>query len=68
MSRIAKNPIKISKEIECNFNNGIFSAKGKLGQMKIKLIQIIISILTKMKLKLFLKMMTKRSRSKLGNY
>ena len=35
MSRIAKNPIKISKEVECTFNNGIFSAKGKLGQMQI---------------------------------
>ena len=35
MSRIAKNPIKISKEVECTFNDGIFSAKGKLGQMKI---------------------------------
>ena len=35
MSRIAKNPIKISKEIECSFSNGIFSAKGKLGQIQI---------------------------------
>ena len=35
MSRIAKNPIKISKEVECTFNDGIFSAKGKLGQMQI---------------------------------
>ncbi len=35
MSRIAKNPIKISKDIECSFNNGIFSAKGKLGQINI---------------------------------
>ena len=35
MSRIAKNPIKISKEVECTFNNGIFSAKGKLGQIQI---------------------------------
>ena len=34
MSRIAKNPIKISKEIECNFSNGIFSAKGKLGEVQ----------------------------------
>ena len=34
MSRIAKNPIKISKEIECTFKDGIFSAKGKLGQME----------------------------------
>ena len=35
MSRIAKNPIKISKEVECTFANGIFSAKGKLGMMQI---------------------------------
>ena len=35
MSRIAKNPIKISKDIQCIFNNGIFSAKGKLGQIEI---------------------------------
>ena len=35
MSRIAKNPIKISKDIECSFNEGIFSAKGKLGQIEI---------------------------------
>ena len=34
MSRIANNPIKISKEVECTFRDGIFSAKGKLGQMK----------------------------------
>ena len=33
MSRIANNPIKISKEVECTFKDGIFSAKGKLGQM-----------------------------------
>ena len=35
MSRIAKNPIKISKDIECSFNEGIFSAKGKLGKIEI---------------------------------
>tara|TARA_B100000963_G_scaffold361236_1_gene395683 strand:- start:881 stop:1411 length:531 start_codon:yes stop_codon:yes gene_type:complete len=35
MSRIAKNPIKISKEVECSFVEGIFSAKGKLGQLEI---------------------------------
>ena len=35
MSRIAKNPIKISKEIECSFNEGIFSVKGKLGKIDI---------------------------------
>ena len=37
MSRIAKNPIKLSKEVECSFNDGIFSAKGKLGQIKINI-------------------------------
>ena len=35
MSRIAKNPIKISKDVECSFNQGVFSAKGKLGEMHI---------------------------------
>ena len=35
MSRIAKNPIKISNEVECEFNEGIFFAKGKLGEMKV---------------------------------
>ena len=34
MSRIANSPIKISKEVECTFRDGIFSAKGKLGQMQ----------------------------------
>ncbi|MDC3082680.1 50S ribosomal protein L6 [Pelagibacteraceae bacterium] len=34
MSRIANNPIKISKEVECTFKDGIFLAKGKLGQMR----------------------------------
>ena len=34
MSRIANNPIKISKEVECTFKEGIFFAKGKLGEMK----------------------------------
>ncbi len=34
MSRIANNPIKISKDVECTFRDGIFSAKGKLGQMQ----------------------------------
>ena len=37
MSRIAKNPIKISKEIECKFDQGVFSVKGKLGEMKINI-------------------------------
>ena len=35
MSRIAKNPIKLTKEVECNFSEGVFSAKGKLGQLEI---------------------------------
>ena len=35
MSRIAKNNIKITKDISCNFDDGIFIAKGKLGEMKI---------------------------------
>ena len=34
MSRIAKNPITISKDIECTFKDVIFSAKGKLGQIE----------------------------------
>ena len=37
MSRIAKNPIKISKEVECSFKAGVFSAKGKLGQIDINI-------------------------------
>ena len=37
MSRIAKNIIKINKEINCNFDNGIFLAKGKLGEMQINI-------------------------------
>tara|TARA_B100001996_G_C18528343_1_gene542012 strand:- start:365 stop:898 length:534 start_codon:yes stop_codon:yes gene_type:complete len=35
MSRIAKNSIKINKEISCTFQNGNFNAKGKLGEMNI---------------------------------
>jgi large subunit ribosomal protein L6 len=37
MSRLAKNPIKITNEVECSFKEGIFSAKGKLGQMNIEI-------------------------------
>ncbi len=37
MSRIAKNPIKISKDIECSYKEGVFSAKGKLGELKINI-------------------------------
>ena len=37
MSRIAKNIIKIDKEVNCNFADGVFLAKGKLGEMKINI-------------------------------
>ena len=37
MSRIAKNPIRISKDVECSFKDGTFSAKGKLGQAHINI-------------------------------
>ncbi len=37
MSRIAKNSIKIDKEISCKFENGIFVAKGKLGEMNLRI-------------------------------
>ena len=37
MSRIAKNTIKINKDIKCNFNDGVFFAKGKLGEMKLNI-------------------------------
>ena len=37
MSRIAKNSIKINKEITCNFQDGVFFAKGKLGEMKLNI-------------------------------
>ena len=37
MSRIAKNSIKFSKDINCSFNNGIFVAKGKLGEVSLNL-------------------------------
>ena len=33
MSRIAKNSIKIPTDTTCNFENSIFSAKGKLGEI-----------------------------------
>ena len=35
MSRIAKNPIKISKDVQCSFKEGVFLAKGKLGEAEI---------------------------------
>ncbi len=37
MSRIAKNSIKINKDINCNFDNGKFVAKGKLGEMHLNI-------------------------------
>ncbi len=37
MSRIAKNPIKLPKEVECNFSEGKFTAKGKLGEIQINI-------------------------------
>ena len=33
MSRIAKNSIKIPSETSCKYENDVFSAKGKLGEM-----------------------------------
>ena len=35
MSRIAKNSIKIDKDVLCSFQNGNFIAKGKLGEMSL---------------------------------
>jgi len=37
MSRIAKNSIKIDKEVSCKFENGNFFAKGKLGEMNLNI-------------------------------
>tara|TARA_B100000989_G_scaffold272417_1_gene229827 strand:+ start:5774 stop:6304 length:531 start_codon:yes stop_codon:yes gene_type:complete len=37
MSRLAKNAIKITNEVECSFKEGVFSAKGKLGKMDVKI-------------------------------
>ena len=37
MSRIAKNSIKIPNETSCKFENSILVAKGKLGEMSIKI-------------------------------
>tara|TARA_X000000368_G_C23039282_1_gene716112 strand:- start:812 stop:1345 length:534 start_codon:yes stop_codon:yes gene_type:complete len=37
MSRIAKNSIKINQEVSCKFEDGIFSAKGKLGEMNLNI-------------------------------
>jgi len=35
MSRIAKNSIKIPTDTTCKFENSVFSAKGKIGEMSI---------------------------------
>ena len=37
MSRIAKNVIKINDGISCNFEDGVFVAKGKLGEMRLSI-------------------------------
>ena len=37
MSRIAKNSIKINKDVDCKFEDGLFSAKGKLGEMSLNI-------------------------------
>tara|TARA_Y100000768_G_C23618572_1_gene513925 strand:- start:81 stop:614 length:534 start_codon:yes stop_codon:yes gene_type:complete len=37
MSRIAKNIIKIENDTKCTFENGIFFAKGKLGEMQLNI-------------------------------
>ena len=37
MSRIAKNSIKINKDIICKFEEGNFFAKGKLGEMNLNI-------------------------------
>ena len=37
MSRIAKNPIIFTNDTDCFFENGKFTAKGKLGEMNINI-------------------------------
>ena len=37
MSRIAKNSIKVPTETLCSFENGILSAKGKIGEMSLNI-------------------------------
>ena len=37
MSRIAKNIIKLNDQTTCKFENGVFFAKGKLGEMQISI-------------------------------
>ena len=36
MSRIAKNSIKFEQDTSCKFEGGVFFAKGKLGEMNLK--------------------------------
>ena len=40
MSRIAKNSINISENVSCKFENGSFYAKGKLGEISLKVDQL----------------------------
>ena len=40
MSRIAKNSINISENVSCKFEDGSFYAKGKLGEMSLKVDQL----------------------------
>ena len=37
MSRIAKNSVKIPSETSCKYENNVFFAKGKLGEMSLKI-------------------------------
>jgi Ribosomal protein L6P/L9E len=37
MSRIAKNSIKISKDTNCSFDDGLFKVKGKLGEISLNI-------------------------------
>ena len=37
MSRIAKNSVKIPSETSCTYENNVFFAKGKLGEMSLKI-------------------------------
>lgn len=37
MSRIAKNSIKLPPDTSCNFQNSVLIAKGKLGEMSLKI-------------------------------
>ncbi|MBI04731.1 MAG: 50S ribosomal protein L6 [Pelagibacteraceae bacterium] len=37
MSRIARNSIKINKEVTCNFTSGILQVKGKKGEMSLNI-------------------------------